>query len=141
MKAYRRAEAAVPIESPAQLPQWGSTALPSASSSSSCLDSCQEAAVSTFQTPPYHRLQVSTASFDGFLKPLQKSISEALLSLIQGLREAPPFNWNPTNQKVTPHASPERKESHSFVFTLNCLLSTKTLSFTVTPDAGLQASL
>lgn len=36
--------------------------LPFASSFSSCLDSCQEAAVSTFQTPARLRLQVSTTS-------------------------------------------------------------------------------
>jgi hypothetical protein len=75
----------------------------------------------------------------GSLKPFQKSISEALQSLMQGLREAPPFNWNPTNQKVTPDASPERKERHSFIFILNCLLCTKTLSLTFIPVAGLQA--
>lgn len=35
---------------------------PFASSFSSCLDSCQEAAVCTFQTPARRRLQVSTTS-------------------------------------------------------------------------------
>lgn len=47
------------------------------------------------------------------LNPFQKSISEAFQSLTQGLREAPPFNWTPTNQKVTPDVNPAREERQS----------------------------
>lgn len=100
-------------------------------------------AVRKQQSPPsrHHHAIACRSVQPAFLKPFQKSISEALQSLIQGLREAPPFNWNPTNQKVTPDASPERKERQSFVFVLNCLFCNKTLSFTfILVVAGLQAT-
>lgn len=59
---------------------------------------------------------------------------ESPQSLTQGLREAPPFNWNPTNQKVTPDASPAKKERQSFALIRYCLFCPKTLSFTFIPS-------
>lgn len=113
------------------------------------------AAVRRQQCPPF---RPSPTIFCRSVKPalqfpqklFQKSISKGFQYLIQGLGQAPPFNWNPTNQKVkkgmvTPNTSPARKQVQHFVLisglSIPCyLLCSKSLFFTLVPGPRLQVT-